>query len=173
MLMRSRFFRFIPHLLKIGFSTVPRKINLYANDKEIRISKRRISLIYDILRLQDFHLMEMEYISPESVSYSRFNPKSAHKALAVMWRSIPDALLSQKEMTLVISNGHQQHSIEELQITYERIVGPYPSEPTPRSLTHYCRIVIRKFMAFNLQLPHGISKLDIPTTLLSFLRLEC
>ncbi|GBN88860.1 hypothetical protein AVEN_223342-1 [Araneus ventricosus] len=111
----------------------------------------------------------MEYQDYETSG--RFMPDLAHKALAEMWRSIPDALLSQTEMEFIISN-YPGFSIEELQSTYERIVGPYPSEPAPRSLTHYCRIAIRKVMAFNLQLPHGISKLDLPATLLSFLRLE-
>ncbi|GBM16385.1 hypothetical protein AVEN_202466-1 [Araneus ventricosus] len=120
----------------------------------------------DILRLQVLHRTEYDI----EIS-GRFMPKPVHKALAEMWRSIPDALLSQKEMAFIITKN-PDFSIEELQSTYERIVGPYPSEPTPRSLTHYCRIAIRKVMSFNLQLPHGISKLDLPATLLSFLRLE-
>ncbi|GBO08928.1 hypothetical protein AVEN_193228-1 [Araneus ventricosus] len=113
----------------------------------------------DILRLQVFH--RTEYNIETS---GRFMPKPALKALAEMWRSIPDALLSQKEMAFIFSK-YPGFSIEELQSTYERMVGPYPSEPTPRSLAHYCRIAIRKVMAFNLQLPHGISKLDLPATL--------
>ncbi|GBO01090.1 hypothetical protein AVEN_91181-1 [Araneus ventricosus] len=164
----ARFFRFIPHLLKFGFYTISGERDLDGYDERLRISSRRKRLMLETLRLQEIHPINLYQVDE---TFDPYMPQLAHKALAEMWRSIPDALLSQKEMEFTISK-YPELSIEELQSTYERIVGPYPSEPTPRSLTHYCRIAIRKVMSFNLQLPHGISKLDLPATVLSFLRLE-
>ncbi|GBM44948.1 hypothetical protein AVEN_189495-1, partial [Araneus ventricosus] len=87
---------------------------------ECRISSRRKLLMLETLRLQEIHPLNLYQVDE---TFDPYMPQLAHKALAEMWRSIPDALLSQKEMEFTISK-YPELSIEELQSTYERIVGP-------------------------------------------------
>ncbi|KAF8770365.1 hypothetical protein HNY73_017907 [Argiope bruennichi] len=134
-----------------------------------RTFQRRRNLIRGLL-----HFHEISLQNPEITGYHQLL-HLAGEALTLLWRSIPDVLLSKNEIESFSRKRFCRSilSVEKFLRSYEKIVGVIPSTTTPRSLTHYSRLIIRKAMALNLQLPDGISKLDIPLNLKSFLNLEC
>ncbi|KAF8770367.1 hypothetical protein HNY73_017909 [Argiope bruennichi] len=168
LLMESGFYRFIPHLLNCGFS---RLFEMKEGDPLItrkRLTERRRFLIYDIHFLHILYKLR----SRRRQVFGHWINHYALEALTKLWRSIPDPHLSQKEITFVFKRNLFAVTAEEFLDGYERIIYDVPPEPTPRSLKHNCRIVIRKAMTLNVQLPHGISQLGLPAILASYLKLE-
>ncbi|CAL1262235.1 unnamed protein product [Larinioides sclopetarius] len=177
-LMHNEFYTFVPHLLKRGFSL---KASFSGNEDfeiwrfyycpwDVRgISIRRRDFVYYAHRIHpDTRLNGIDILDRPAESQTL----NGSKALTMMWRTIPDVLLTQEEISHVYNEVNMPHSVEKIQNFYKTIAGDCPQHPMPRSLEHYCRLIIRRALAFNRQLPHGINKLGLPPPLPSFLNLE-
>ncbi|CAL1262236.1 unnamed protein product [Larinioides sclopetarius] len=174
LLMNRECYRFVPHLLKRGFYLqVPFSedfIIFLPGFRRFRgISIRRRDFVYYAHRIHpDTRLNGIDILDRPAESQTL----NGSKALTMMWRTIPDVLLTQEEISHVYNEVNMPHSVEKIQNFYKTIAGDCPQHPMPRSLEHYCRLIIRRALAFNRQLPHGINKLGLPPPLPSFLNLE-
>ncbi|CAL1262237.1 unnamed protein product [Larinioides sclopetarius] len=175
LLMNRECYRFVPHLLKRGFYLqVPFSedfiIFLPGFRRFREIYPRRCDLLFYAHRLHpSTRLNDVHYLGSPGTESQISN---GSKALAAIWRSIPDALFSQEEIAHVYKELNMSLFANEIQNFYKEMVGDCPLRPTPRSLKHYCRIVVRKALSLNQELPHGIRKLDLPQPLPLFLNLE-
>lgn len=96
-----------------------------------------------------------------------------------MWRSVPDAHVTAAEMETVLKPFIKK----DFEFLFEKTVEMYrnstifnnqQAQPTPRTLTHLCRGVIRRALSKNFSLPEGVNELgSIPEKLKDFLSLKC
>ncbi|CAL1262242.1 unnamed protein product [Larinioides sclopetarius] len=98
--------------------------------------------------------------------------QAARHVLSILWRAIHDPFLSRREVEYAYKDVLEEDLFTLLNNFYQEIVEEYPLYPTPRSLKHYSRMVIRTLLKDNEFLPDGINQLDIPQELRSYLRLE-
>ncbi|GBN70323.1 hypothetical protein AVEN_206111-1 [Araneus ventricosus] len=97
----------------------------------------------------------------------------ASEALRLVWSSIPDYFLCLEEMTDAYGNVLSAKAITERYNFYKEAIRQTDICREPRSLSQYCRSVIRKILADKkLWLPDGIKQLKLPPRLESFLNLQ-
>ncbi|CAL1262238.1 unnamed protein product [Larinioides sclopetarius] len=167
-LMHDGFYRFVPQLLQRGFylKAPVSEDNFFSSSG---INLRRLDLAYYAYRLNPIVSLN----NRDNYCDDSLTNLDGLEALTALWRSIPDVLFSQQEFAYINPRLLSTHSIEEIQSFYKRFAGDCPLYPEPRSLKHYCRLVVRNALASNQELPHGISELGMSPTLQSFLNLEC
>ncbi|GBO03069.1 hypothetical protein AVEN_235819-1 [Araneus ventricosus] len=97
----------------------------------------------------------------------------ASEALRLVWSSIPDSFVCFEEMTAACGNVFPANVISEIYNFYKEEIRQTDLRPEPRSLSQYCRSIIRKSLADNkCWLPDGIKQLKLPPRLESFLNLQ-
>ncbi|GBN48813.1 hypothetical protein AVEN_8505-1 [Araneus ventricosus] len=97
------------------------------------------------------------------------------KALQMVWRSIPDPFVTLDELTLVFARPPDSRIVQRTRRFVKDITGEDVRDERghqPRKLKHYCRTLIRRVLSNNKQLSTGIGEMKLPTSIVSFLRLE-
>ncbi|GBM41320.1 hypothetical protein AVEN_241480-1 [Araneus ventricosus] len=98
--------------------------------------------------------------------------RGAVDALRLIWRSIPDSIITSEEFRSRFENIFSLNHLTRVERFYQGVIGETPSGPEPRSLQHYCRTTIRAALSKNFQLPDGISRVGLPNRLQAYVRLE-
>ncbi|GFY44038.1 SOCS box domain-containing protein [Trichonephila inaurata madagascariensis] len=97
----------------------------------------------------------------------------ADECLCLLWRSIPDSFISFGEMNRILTEVLPTCKIADIYKFYSESVDAGQNCCQPRTLMHYCRIRIRRTLSNSRQLsPDGISCLDLPSVLKSYLLLS-
>ncbi|GBM71697.1 hypothetical protein AVEN_195437-1 [Araneus ventricosus] len=95
------------------------------------------------------------------------------EALCFIWRSIPDPYLNYDEINFIfglftsinlqaIVDRYKNAVVEESESDYV----------VPRALKHLCRVTVRSILNRSYQLPDGIGQLEMPSSLVTYLKLE-
>lgn len=105
-------------------------------------------------------------------------PGCRAKCLMLLWRSIPDAFITPDELQNIIVPFIKPQFVvdvlKDIAIKYEicSMFDEPNKEICPRSLTHMCRVNIRKVLSSKYNLQNGIPQLNIPIELKSLLSLK-
>ncbi|GBN44311.1 hypothetical protein AVEN_164389-1 [Araneus ventricosus] len=94
-------------------------------------------------------------------------------SLRIIWNSVPEAFLCHEEIESAFKEeGFSPKEIEDIYKFYSEAVEEFPSKVQPRSLKHYCRVVIRRRLwKCGLWLPEGIRQSGLPPKLQAYLNL--
>ncbi|GBL87588.1 hypothetical protein AVEN_165191-1 [Araneus ventricosus] len=91
--------------------------------------------------------------------------------LHLLWRSIPDTVISRQEMDSSLKKftgtGEDIFKICETAVWWEK-----EHLPGPRSLKHLSRCSVRGQLAKNFQMPYNKLDLDIPRSLIAYTNLD-
>ncbi|XP_055953142.1 uncharacterized protein LOC129988885 [Argiope bruennichi] len=151
------------------------------------IAKRRPSLNDDVLTCpvkEGWLCKKRNFLMLQILDIFFHGPTPSSKtALSQIWKSIPDAFISQEELSRAYNKVVSPIDIEEIYAFYSSVIEEekiYDFDDieediqscTPRSLKQTCRTTIRKSLSDNKQLPQGIQMLHLPRQLQSFLKLE-
>ncbi|GBN74835.1 hypothetical protein AVEN_137485-1 [Araneus ventricosus] len=97
----------------------------------------------------------------------------ASEALRLVWSSIPDCFVSLQEMKDAYEHVFPAEVMSAAHSFYEETIRQTVSCREPRSLTQYCRSVVRKSLYNSKQwLPDGIKQLKLPPRFEPFLNLQ-
>ncbi|CAL1291604.1 unnamed protein product [Larinioides sclopetarius] len=94
------------------------------------------------------------------------------ESLQLVWRSIPDAVISLDELKSAFPALMDTKHIQEIHGYIKNITGEEAVFLQPRSLKHYCRCAVRRILCSNGQLSTGIDSLGLMSELQSYLKLE-
>ncbi|GBO36327.1 hypothetical protein AVEN_181267-1 [Araneus ventricosus] len=101
------------------------------------------------------------------------NPQEATAFLRLIWNSVPDSLLSLREIKEAFEEGFSSAETTDIYNFYSKAVGELHPDVVPRKLKHYSRTIIRRRLSQNGHwLPDGIKEIDLPKKLQSYLNLE-
>ncbi|GBO31294.1 hypothetical protein AVEN_45375-1 [Araneus ventricosus] len=101
------------------------------------------------------------------------NPPEATAFLRLIWNSVPDSLLSLREIKEVFKEGVSSAETTDVYNFYSEAVGEFHPDVAPRKLQHYSRTAIRRRLNQNGHwLPDGIKETGLPKKLQSYLNLE-
>ncbi|GBM25294.1 hypothetical protein AVEN_45923-1 [Araneus ventricosus] len=170
-------FEFIPSLLRHGFA-------LKFDDKGYK--QLQESLIMDEL-LEDeakfvaerkmstrrsYLLMQVLHISSFIDDYPELGDNE-FEVLRMIWRSIPDPVLSRNEIQHAYNGVLEKDYLNWLITIYQHSVDEFPVKTQPRSLKHLARVSVRKALSDNQKLPDGLDCIGLlPPPVLSLLKLE-
>ncbi|KAF8763836.1 hypothetical protein HNY73_021971 [Argiope bruennichi] len=93
------------------------------------------------------------------------------KALHLLWRSLPDAVISRDEMISSLKKFTNSEE-EPFQICRTTVWWEPDHPPGPRSLKHLSRCSVRQALANNNKLPYDSFKSDLPRCLISYINLD-
>ncbi|GBN92807.1 hypothetical protein AVEN_52801-1 [Araneus ventricosus] len=114
---------------------------------------------------------ERDFLMLQVIHAFLLHNTKGRQALQLIWRSIPDVYITREEMAGQYEEVVTARYMTDIWNFYSDIVEDC-SSPKPRSLQHYCRVIIRTALSDNRQLYEGIDKLKLPSKMQSFLKLE-